>query len=76
MMAQSFRDPCPQPEPITCPLCGAAMRYEHVRDHPDTHVTGGTHVYTCPLCPAVLFEYWVPQDVDNLARFLKDAGIY
>lgn len=45
-----------------CPLCDETMEYKEVN---------GTHLWTCPECPAVLYEYRTIKDTENLNAYLE-----
>lgn len=48
---------------IKCPLCEAeSLKYIPY---------GGTHIWTCEDCPAILFEYWSPSDLEGLTKFIN-----
>jgi endogenous inhibitor of DNA gyrase (YacG/DUF329 family) len=47
----------------SCPLCDAPLTYENTND---------THMYTCPDCPFIGFEYWKAQDAVNITHKLNN----
>jgi len=61
---------------LKCPLCGGDMEYKEVKNvdtrQPDLPEIEPTHVWICDQsCPAVVFEYWKSEDVDNLKKVLN-----
>lgn len=50
---------------VLCPHCkDVEMEYVELQHE--------THVYVCEECPNVMFEHVFPQQVEVLARFLKN----
>ncbi len=47
---------------VVCPLCGNFMK---------PTVFNSTHIYSCRVCPGVLFEYSLDFDYKNLGRYLE-----
>lgn len=52
-----------QEEGIACPLCGEFTPHEKVE--------GTTHIWSCPACPFVGFEFYVGSQLDTLIRHLQ-----
>lgn len=48
--------------PIKCPLCEEYMKYQPYKE---------THIWICPECPAVVFEYWHYGDATAVVEKLN-----
>lgn len=44
------------------PLCKGEMVYGNNKK---------THIWVCEECPAVIFEYWTNEDIENLAGHIQ-----
>lgn len=49
-------------EAIECPLCNELVEHK---------TNGGTHIWSCPECPFVGFEYYSPNDFQHLVDSLN-----
>lgn len=47
---------------LYCPSCEEKMEYKEKND---------THVWICPDCPFIVFEYYNKGDIDNLYQILN-----
>lgn len=47
---------------IKCPLCNEKTKYKEVK---------GTHIWSCPVCPFVAFEYYNKENTKQLTEHLK-----
>lgn len=49
-------------ESIKCPLCGATAKHENYKQ---------SHLWVCPKCPFVGFEYYTDKDAERISERLK-----
>lgn len=49
-------------ESIKCPLCKHKAKHEEYK---------GAHLWVCPVCPCVVFEYWHDNDAKKIRERLK-----
>ena len=47
---------------MKCPMCDKPLSYEPCN---------GTHIYTCPDCPFVGFEYLTKKNTEDLSAYLE-----
>jgi uncharacterized Zn finger protein len=58
-----------QENKIKCPLCGADINLHNAGKN--EAISGGqTPMWSCPECPFIGFEFWLPVDVKNLSKHL------
>lgn len=53
--------------PFKCPLCGEDIEYKEYKN---------THIWSCPVCPFVSFEYYDDNDTAKVLEFLSDKREY
>jgi transposase-like protein len=49
-----------------CPLCQKEMQYTELKKHGRK-----THLWICPECPGVTFEYWDKRDILRVFDYYK-----
>lgn len=53
--------------PFQCPLCGEDVEYKEYKN---------THIWSCPVCPFVSFEYYDDSDSAKVVEYLSDKREY
>lgn len=60
---------------LKCPLCESGeMKHKPVGNddlQESERLDNYTHVWVCPHCPCVIFEFWENKDINNLKKILK-----
>jgi len=53
-----------------CPLCDTPMEYRMIPAR-DSYLQHDTHAYICPDCPFIGFEYYFPNNYQDLKKLIK-----
>ena len=63
-----FKDPNEEELTITCPMCEG--RQMHSKYMERDGALDYTYIFTCPVCPAIILEYWDDPDIENFNEYL------
>lgn len=55
---------------VTCPLCTAPMEYRF-KPARGSYMQSDNHVWVCPECPNIMFEYVHPNNLEDLKQLIK-----